>query len=51
MDQATPAGFQVEFLDNFANFALKEEPHPSSKLKLWLGPENLGALRCAPKDC
>ena len=24
-------------------FVDKEEPHPSSKLKLWMGPENLGA--------
>lgn len=51
MGLITRDGFRVEYLDNFANFALKEEPHPSSKLKLWLGPENLGALRCAPKDC
>ena len=25
-------------------FLDKEEPHPSSKLKLWMGPENLGAV-------
>ena len=27
-------------------FLDKEEPHPSSKLKLWMGPENLGASHC-----